>query len=116
MAAENPLANKSSKKKIEEIKAHTILLKAKEATIYSVNLFPKDKSLFGNLKPENNRIGRHGSDSGIFVFSQTRKSEVNYIYNVSIYYYFSILNIIFRLSDLRINEYRLNCNHLAFGD
>jgi hypothetical protein len=33
MAAENPLANKSSKKKIEEIKAHTILLKAKEATI-----------------------------------------------------------------------------------
>jgi hypothetical protein len=32
--------------KIEEIKAHTILLKAKEATIYSVNLFPKDKSTF----------------------------------------------------------------------
>ena len=44
MAAENPLANKSPK--IEGIKAHTIPLKAKEATIYGANLFPKDKSTF----------------------------------------------------------------------
>ena len=42
MAAEN----KSSKKKIEEIEAHTIPLKANEATMYGVNLFPKDKSTF----------------------------------------------------------------------
>jgi hypothetical protein len=46
IAAENPLANKSSKKIIEEIKEHTIPLKAKEATIHGVNLFPKDKSTF----------------------------------------------------------------------
>ena len=46
MAAENPLANKSSKKsRIEEIKAHIIPLKEKEA-IYGVKLFPKDKSTF----------------------------------------------------------------------
>ena len=51
-------------------KVHAIPLKAKEAAIYGVNLFPKKKStfqmpkkIFGNLKPENNRIGRHGSDS-----------------------------------------------------
>jgi hypothetical protein len=47
MAAKNRLANKSlSKKKIEEIKAHTTPLKAKEATVYGVNVFPKDKSTF----------------------------------------------------------------------
>jgi hypothetical protein len=34
------------RKIIEEIKAHTLPLKAKEATIYGVNLFPKDKSTF----------------------------------------------------------------------
>jgi hypothetical protein len=34
------------RRKIEEIKAHTIHLKAKEATIYGVNLFPKDESTF----------------------------------------------------------------------
>jgi hypothetical protein len=46
MAAENPLANKS-KKKLKKFQAHyTIPLKAKEATIYGVNLFPKDKSTF----------------------------------------------------------------------
>jgi hypothetical protein len=33
----------------EEIKAHTIPLKAKEATIYGVNLFPKAKAPL-NLK------------------------------------------------------------------
>jgi hypothetical protein len=32
--------------KIEEIKAHTIPLKAKEATIYGVNLFSKNESTF----------------------------------------------------------------------
>jgi hypothetical protein len=32
--------------KIEEIRAHTIPLKIKEATIYGVNVFPKDKSTF----------------------------------------------------------------------
>jgi hypothetical protein len=32
--------------KIEEIKAHTIPLKAKEATIYGVNLFPTNESTF----------------------------------------------------------------------
>jgi hypothetical protein len=31
---------------IEEIKTHTIPLKAKKATIYGVNLFPKEKSTF----------------------------------------------------------------------
>jgi hypothetical protein len=46
MAAENPLANKSSKKKLKKLEEHTIPLKAKEATIYAVNLFPKDKSTF----------------------------------------------------------------------
>jgi hypothetical protein len=47
MAAENSLANKPSKKTIsEEIKAHTIPLKAKEATIYYFNQFAKDKSTF----------------------------------------------------------------------
>jgi hypothetical protein len=46
MAAENPLANKSSKKKLKKLKAHTVPLKAKQATIYGVNLFLKDKSTF----------------------------------------------------------------------
>jgi hypothetical protein len=46
MAAENPLGNKSSKKKLKKLKAHTISLKAKETTIYGVNLFPNDKSTF----------------------------------------------------------------------
>jgi hypothetical protein len=46
MAAKNPLANKSWKKKLKKLKAHTIPLKAKEATIYGINLFPKDKSTF----------------------------------------------------------------------
>jgi hypothetical protein len=32
--------------KVEEIKAHAITLKAKEAIIYGVNLFPKGKSTF----------------------------------------------------------------------
>jgi hypothetical protein len=42
----NPHANKSSKKKLKKLKEHTIPLKAKEAAIYGVNLFPKDKSTF----------------------------------------------------------------------
>jgi hypothetical protein len=46
MAAKNQLANKSSKKKLKKLKAHTIPLKAKEARIFVVNLFPKDKSTF----------------------------------------------------------------------
>jgi hypothetical protein len=45
----------------------------------------KKPNLFGNLKGENNRIGRHLSDSRIRL-TQKRKSEVNYIYNVCIYY------------------------------
>jgi hypothetical protein len=44
MAVENPLANKSSKKNLKKLKEHTVPLKAKEATIYGVNIFPKDKS------------------------------------------------------------------------
>jgi hypothetical protein len=35
-----------NKQVIEEIKAHAIPVIAKEATIYGVNLFPKDKSAF----------------------------------------------------------------------
>jgi hypothetical protein len=62
-------------------KAHTIPLKAKEATIF-INLFPKDKStfyipktiLFGNLKRENNRIRRQNSDSWTRL-TQKRKSS-----------------------------------------
>jgi hypothetical protein len=85
MAAENPLANKSSKKKLKKLKHIIIIpLKAKEATIYGLNLFPKDKSTF-NLKRENNRIGRQVSDSWIRL-TQKRKSEVNYICNVTCVY------------------------------
>jgi hypothetical protein len=51
MAAKNRLANKSlSKKKIEEIKAHTTPLKAKEATVYGVTYFRKTKAPFRCLK------------------------------------------------------------------
>jgi hypothetical protein len=46
MAAENPLANISSKKKIEEIKAHTIQSKSKRSNNIWSNLFPKDESTF----------------------------------------------------------------------
>ena len=51
------------------------------------------KQFFGNLKPENNRIGRQGSSDSWILLTQKRKSEVNYIYNVRIYYYFSTLNL-----------------------
>jgi hypothetical protein len=52
MAAKNRLANKSlSKKKIEEIKAHTTPLKAKEGTVYMVlTYFRKTKAPFRCLK------------------------------------------------------------------
>jgi ABC-type polar amino acid transport system ATPase subunit len=42
-AVENQIV---SKKKLKKLKAHTIPLKAKEATIYGANLFPKEKSIF----------------------------------------------------------------------
>ena len=40
MAAKSPLAIKPRRRK-KEIKAHTIPLEAKEATIYGINLFLK---------------------------------------------------------------------------
>ena len=68
-------------------------------SILIVLYFRKTKAPFkctnqfiGDLKPENNRIGRHGSDSWTRL-TQKQKSEINYFYNVCIYYYFSILNL-----------------------
>jgi NhaP-type Na+/H+ and K+/H+ antiporter len=46
MAAENPLANISSKKKLKKLKHILFNLKAKEATIYGLTFFRKTKAPF----------------------------------------------------------------------
>ena len=64
------------------------------------------KQFVCNLKPEYSRIGQQGSDSWIRL-TQKRKSEVNYIYNVCIYYYFATLIYTKTISHLRLGDHKI---------